>query len=179
MSKKVLIIHGWGGSPTPHWQSQLEDALLKDNYEVSFPTLPNLHFPILNEWKEYIKKEVEVFQPQIVVCHSLGNIVWLHLIQELDIQLEKLLLVAPVRYDCNIKEVETFFPYPYPKDLKAKDVSLVASSNDPYMNQDEVKEFKNKFNIKLEVFNNAGHINADSGFGRFDFAYDFVTKEEV
>ena len=49
MSKKVLILHGWGGSDYPHWQSWSASQLIKENYIVSFPQLPNKDFPNLNE----------------------------------------------------------------------------------------------------------------------------------
>lgn len=175
-NKRVLIIHGWGGSSYPHWQACLAADLIKEHYVVSFPSLPNKKFPKLDEWKEFIKKEVEHFKPNIVVCHSLGNIVWFHVLDELDIKIEKLLLVAPVRKECDIQEVKTFFPYCIPNDLKAKDVLLACSSNDPYLNLEEAHILQKELNVKIEVFNDAGHINAESGFGRFDYAHEWITK---
>jgi len=50
MKKKVLILHGWGGSPYPHWQAQTAIKLIENNYEVSFPTLPNKDNPNLESW---------------------------------------------------------------------------------------------------------------------------------
>lgn len=177
MNKRVLIIHGWGGSSYPHWQAVLAADLIKEDYTVSFPSLPNKDLPTLKLWKEYLKKEILHFKPDIVVCHSLGNILYFHLLDELDIQIEKLLLVAPVRLTCDVAELKSFFPYPYPKNLKAKEVVLAASSDDIYMNIEEANEFKNVLGINMEVFKDAGHINADSGFGRFDFAHNFITKD--
>lgn len=177
MKKRVLIIHGWGGSSYPHWQAHLASDLIKDNYIVSFPNLPNMDNPDIKEWKNFISKEIEHFKPEIVVCHSLGNILWFHIINTLDIYLEKLLLVAPVRKTCDIEEVKEFFPYQSPKDLKAKEVQLIASTNDQYMNLDEVYSLQKDLNVPLKVFDNAGHLNDDSGFGKFDYVYDFVTSE--
>ena len=44
-----------------------------------------------------LKIELEHFKPDIVVCHSLANILWFHICDELDINLDKLMLVAPIR----------------------------------------------------------------------------------
>ncbi|MFA7092310.1 MAG: alpha/beta hydrolase, partial [Arcobacteraceae bacterium] len=121
MAKRVLILHGWGGSDFPHWQAHLAADLIKENYVVSFPALPNRDFPNIQEWKAYIKKEVESFKPNIVVCHSLGNIAWFHCLDELNITLDKLMLVAPVRQTCDIEAIKSFFPYPLPRDLKSKE----------------------------------------------------------
>ncbi len=177
MKKRVLIIHGWNGSSYPHWQAHLAADLIKDNYIVSFPSLPNMDKPNLDEWKTFIKNEIHHFKPQIVVCHSLANILWFKLVKDLDISLEKLLLVAPVSKECNIKELSTFFPYEVSKDLKAKHVLIAASSNDEYMNLEEAYALQKELDVDIEVFDDAGHINNEAGFGKFDYAYEFVRKE--
>jgi len=175
--KKVLILHGWGGSDAPHWQAWLENELINQDYEVSFPQLPNRDFPKFNEWFEFVCKEIEEFSPHIVVCHSLANIVWFHILQKNDINpLEKLLLVAPVRKDCAIEEVGDFFPYKVPTDLKAKKALLIVSTNDVYMNLHEANELQHELNIEMDILENAGHINADSGFGPLKEAIDWINE---
>lgn len=177
MTKKVLILHGWGGSMYPHWQAHLAADLIKENYEVSFPQLPNMDFPKLEEWKAFIKKEVKHFAPNIVVCHSLGNIAWFHCLEELDIVLDKLMLVAPVRQNCAIEELSSFFPYPIPKDLKSREVIMAASDNDPYLSIEEAIALQQKLNVGMKIMENAGHINAQSGFGKLDCALDWIKRE--
>lgn len=124
------------------------------------------------------KKEIEHFNPQIVVCHSLANILWFHVCDELNIQLDKLMLVAPVRKDCNVEEIKEFFPYKAPKNLKSKEVIMAASTNDPYMSIEEAVELQQELNIGMKIMENAGHINADSGFGKLDCALDWIKREE-
>jgi len=178
MSKRVLILHGLSGSTYPHWQAYLAIDLIKDGYIVSFPELPNKNSPSLQEWKYFIKKELEHFKPQIVVCHSLANILWFHICEEFDIKLEKLMLVAPVRNE-ELKEAKTFFPYPIPKNLKSKEVIMACSTNDPYMSLEEAITLQSKLNIGMKIMENAGHINESSGFGKLDCALDWIKKEDV
>jgi len=178
MSKKVLILHGWGGSSYPHWQAHLAMDLIKLNYTVSFPSFPHKDLPKLKDWMKYLKKELEHFKPDIVICHSLGNILWFHIEEELNIQIEKLLLVAPVRTNCKIKELNTFFPYSYPQDLKTQEAYLIASSNDPYLNEEEAKNLQKELNISMTILKDAGHINADSGYGPLELALEFIIKED-
>jgi len=178
MSKKVLILHGWQGSSYPHWQAHLAMDLIKRNYTVSFPSLPSKNEPKLHEWKKYLKNELAHFKPDIVVCHSLGNILWFKIEEELNIQIEKLLLVAPVRTNCDIKTLDTFFPYSYPRDLKTKEAYLITSTNDPYLNEKEAQLLQKELNIKMTVLNNAGHINADSGYGPLEEALNFIINDE-
>jgi predicted alpha/beta hydrolase family esterase len=175
--KKVLILHGWGGSDYPHWQAHLEKQLLEVDYEVSFPNLPNRDFPDLKEWLEFLDNEMKSFQPDIVVCHSLANILWFHYISNYEIkELDKLMLVSPVSPLCEIEELKTFFPYPIPKDLRAKSKIMASGDNDPYITIDELYTLSNILGIGLKVLDGAGHINTDSGFGKLDCAFDWINR---
>lgn len=176
--KRVLILHGLGGSDYPHWQAHLAIDLIKQNTPVSFPALPNRDNPKLKEWKEFIKKEIEHFKPTIIVCHSLANIVWFHICEELDIKLDKFMLVAPVRMNCDIKEIKEFFPYPLPKSLKSKEVIMASSTNDPYINVEEAIRLQSKLGIGMKLLEEAGHINAASGYGKLDCALDWINQEQ-
>ncbi|XPV68310.1 MAG: RBBP9/YdeN family alpha/beta hydrolase [Halarcobacter sp.] len=176
--KRVLILHGLGGSDYPHWQAHLARDLIKQNSVVSFPSLPNRDNPDLDEWKTFVKKEIEHFKPTVIVCHSLANILWFHICEEIDIKLDKLMLVAPVRMDCKIEEIKEFFPYPLPKDLKSKEIIMAASTNDPYMNVEEAIRLQSKLNIGMKLLEEAGHINASSGYGKLDCSLDWINKEE-
>lgn len=177
MSKRVLILHGLNGSDYPHWQSQLAMDLIKENFIVSFPSFPSRDNPKLQEWKDFLKKEIKHFNPDIVVCHSLGNILWFHTCDELDIKLDKLMLVAPVRNEV-LEDAKTFFPYPIAKDLKANEIIMAASTNDPYLTVEEAIRLQSKLNIGMKIMENAGHINAASGFGKLDCALDWIKRED-
>jgi len=176
--KKVLILHGWGGSDEPHWQWWVAQELKKLNYEISFPDLPNRDMPQLDVWMETLKKEFDRFQPDMVMCHSLGNMLWFHFVEKYKIkELEKLMLVAPVRQECKVKEISSFFPYPIPKELYAKEAIMVGSTNDEYLDLDEAITLQSELNIGFKVLQNAGHINAESGFGELSCAVEWIERE--
>ncbi len=179
MNKKVLFLHGWGGSPYPHWQAWSASELIKKNYTVSFPQFPNLEEPTLDEWMNFLEKEFNHFQPDIVVCHSLANLLWFHFVNKhSDMKpIEKLMLVAPVRKNCEIEEIQTFFPYPINEDLKAKEIIMVGSTNDKYMSSDEIMDLQMELNIGLKILEDAGHINADSGYGELSCVVDWIERE--
>ncbi len=177
MNKKVLILHGWGGSDYPHWQAWAASELIKENYTVSFPSLPDRDEPEFDDWMEALKKEFDYFAPDIVVCHSLANILWFHFVSKYDIKpIEKLMLVAPVSQK-PIEELKSFYPYPIVNDLKAKEVIMVGSTNDPYMSVEEIMQLQSKLNIGLKILENAGHINTDSGYGELPCAVEWIKRE--
>ena len=177
--KKVLILQGWGGSDYPHWQSHLAMELIKNNYAVSFPSLPNRDNPNLDEWLSFLDDEIKHFNPDIVVCHSLANILWFHYLNNYEVkELDKLMLVSPVSALCDIPELASFFPYYLPKDLKAKHKIMASGDNDPYISIDELYALSNALAIGLKVMENGGHLNVKSGYGKLDCAFDWIDRCE-
>lgn len=168
---KTLILHGWSGSDFPHWQSLLAGELAQDYGTVCFPLLKDKDAPIKEEWMKEAKEILLDFRPDVVVCHSLANILWFHLCHEMRIEgVKKLFLVAPPRLTCKIPELATFFPVEVPKELYAQSVTLITSTNDPYMDESEALLLRDALGEEIEhiVLQDAGHINAASGFGQWD-----------
>lgn len=169
--QKVLLLHGWGGSDYPHWQSILASDIARDYGTVSFLRLKNPDMPTKDEWMHQLREHLKDFKPDVVICHSLANFLWFHICNEEEnmLEVEKLFLVAPPSLKQVIQEVDTFFPVAVPKNLYAKETFMVASTNDPYMEIEEAKELSKELNVSLEVLQEAGHINADSGYGRWNW----------
>jgi len=177
MSKKVLLIAGWGGSDFPHWQSWLAGELAKDYGCVNFLKFSDFEYPDLSMWESELEICLADFNPDIVICHSLANILWFHLCNKGNLQeIKKLYLVAPPSLACEIEELQSFYPINLPKNLFSKEVLLVTSTNDPYMTVDEAKKLQVDLDVKMEVLQDGGHINSDSGFGKWNWMLKQVKK---
>jgi len=178
MNKKVLLLHGWGGSDSPHWQAWLAGEIAKDYGKVSFLKFSNYDFPDIALWKKELLSELTAFKPDIVVCHSLANTLWFHLCNDKSIaqEIQKLFLVAPPSLNSNIEELKSFFPLHIPSKLYAKEALLLTSTNDPYMQIEEAKELQKRLNIEMITLQNAGHINADSGYGEWEWIFKELKK---
>lgn len=175
MSKKVLIVHGWGGSDTPHWQSWLASELAGDYGYVYFLKFSDIEYPSLLTWGNELVDALQEFKPDVVVCHSLASTLWFHLCNEKRIEIIKeLFLVAPPSMSCDIEELQSFFPIKTPKTLYATKALMISSTNDPYMPLDEVKVLQNKLNIKMEILQDAGHINTESGYGEWPWILEKI-----
>ncbi|MGE4395836.1 MAG: RBBP9/YdeN family alpha/beta hydrolase [Sulfurimonas sp.] len=173
--KRVLILHGWGGSNFPHWQSWLSGEIAKDYGCVSFLKFSNIDLPNKDEWMSELKRELEEFKPNIVICHSVANILWFHVCNEGGIkELDNLFLVAPPSLKCDIKELKSFFPCNIPTKLYAKKALLIASTNDPYMTMQEADELQKALDIEMLVLQNAGHINSESGYGEWPWMLEEI-----
>jgi len=122
MSKKVLLLHGWGGSDFPHWQSWLAGEIAKEYGCVQFLRFSDANTPKLGVWLEELKESLVAFEPDIVICHSLANTLWFHLCnatQSKEQNIAKLYLVAPPSMACEVPELTEFFPITPPKNLQA------------------------------------------------------------
>ena len=169
---KVLILHGWGGSDAPHWQAELAATLAREYGTVSFPLLDNCHFPSKNRWVKQLKGILEDFKPDTVVCHSLANTLWFWLCQEQEFmqdisEIKRLFMVSPPSLTTEVDTIKTFFPCKMPEKLYAQNVQMIVSDNDPYINVEEAEMMSKHYNIPLSVIKDAGHINADSGYGKW------------
>lgn len=177
MQKKVLLLHGWGGSDSPHWQSWLAGELAKEYGCINFLKFKDFDTPKKDIWMRELQETLAVFKPDIVVCHSLANTLWFHLCNEYKPPIiKKLYLVAPPSMNCNIEELKEFFPLQIPKNLYTKDALLISSTNDPYMSEKEAKELQQTLQIPMKILVDAGHINSDSGYGKWEWILTELRK---
>lgn len=175
---KILILHGWGGSDAPHWQAKLASQIAKNYGTVSFPLLDNCHFPSKNRWIKQVKKILIDFKPDTVVCHSLANNLWMWLCNEVEMkEIKRLFMVSVPSLETKEKTIKTFFPCPMPSSLFAKKIHIIVSDNDPWVKIEEVKKIALNYNTYLTIIENAGHINADSGYGKWDFIEEIILKK--
>jgi len=173
---KTLILHGWGGSDTPHWQAELASEIAKNYGTVSFPLLDNCHFPSKNRWVRQVKQILEEFKPDTVVCHSLANTLWFWLCQEEILEVEELFMVSPPSLTTEEATIKTFFPCPIPANIYAKKVHLIVSDNDPWIEPTEAKKIAKQLGATYSIIERAGHINEDSGYGKWEWIEKLILK---
>lgn len=176
---KVLILHGWGGSDIPHWQAELASEIAKNYGTVSFPLLDNCHFPNKNRWVTQVSKILKDFKPDTVVCHSLANTLWFWLCEEIDMPtVEKLFMVSPPSLTTVEKSIKTFFPSKMPNEIYANELHIIVSDDDPWVNMYEAKHIASHFGASLTILEKAGHINEDSGYGKWKLIENLVMEKK-
>jgi len=174
--KKVMLLHGWNGSDLPHWQAWLAQELVVRNIAVSFVQFSDKDFPDKDTWVKEANEAIDSFNPDTIICHSLGTILWLHLCNAGINEIKNLLLVAPTRDLSSYEELKTFFPVMIPISLKAKNSLMITSDNDPYLTSQEAIELQKQLQIEHIELHNAGHINEDSGYGKWDWVLEWTIK---
>jgi hypothetical protein len=126
-----------------------------------------------------VKQLIKTFNPDTIVCHSLANTLWFWLCEEEGMPtVERLFMVSPPSLDTEEKTIKSFFPAPMPASLHAKEVQMIVSDNDPWITVDEAKKMASRYDIPLNVIENAGHINEDSGYGKWEWIEHLVMEKQ-
>jgi hypothetical protein len=155
---RFLVVHGLQGSGPGHWQPWLAERLTAAGHDVRFPALPDADAPALAPWLEALAAERAPGGGEVVLCHSLGCLLWLHHRAAGGPPAERALLVAPPSLACGVAEVRPFFPVPITGEPRAR---FVCSDADPYCPEGAPALYDGPF----DVVPGGGHLNADAGFG--------------
>jgi predicted alpha/beta hydrolase family esterase len=71
--KRVIIVHGWGGSPNEAIHLWLKKELIKKGIKVISPFMPDTNHPKINSWVNHLSKEIGVLDEDTVLFgHSIG-----------------------------------------------------------------------------------------------------------
>jgi len=174
--KRVIIIHGWEGSPNNEWFPWIKKELENRDYQVLIPEMPDTEAPRIKEWVECISRLVkESDENTFFVGHSIGCQAVLRYLETLDNKrVGGVVLVAPFFETLtNLEsEEEEKIANPWlktPIDFeKIKRITnkftAIFSDNDQFVILEENKKiFEEKLGGKTVVEHNKGHFDEDSG----------------
>jgi predicted alpha/beta hydrolase family esterase len=172
---RYLIIPGLAGSGPDHWQTHWE----RDLPNASRVEMPDWLAPRRADWVSTLDRAIRsASEPPVLIAHSLGCIAVAHWAALGTGQVRGALLVAPADLDrkgCP-EALREFAPVPRaPLRFPSR---VVASDNDPYGNLTQVIQIAFDWGSEVTVLASAGHINSDSGLGRWPegrtLLHDFV-----
>jgi len=169
--RSFLILHGWQGSGPEHWQSWRADRLRAAGERVSYPELPDPDEPRRARWSAALARALAELDPGgvVVVCHSLGSLLWLHhAVARPRAPVARALLVAPPRPAVAIPELAEFFPVELDRTAvagAAGETRIVCADADPYCPAGAAAVYGAPLGIPTDVIPGAGHVNPDAGYG--------------
>ena len=171
-----LMIPGLNGSGEGHWQ----DYWLKDDPDAILVEQRDWRRPDLIEWTSEIEKALARHPGSILIAHSFGAFIAASLATRPCRHLIKgALLVAP----CDMLKVSSMHPgvvefRPMPTVTLPFPSVLVGSRNDPYMAFETAKAYADSLGSDFVDLGRAGHINIDSGYGRWKRGYRLAARLE-
>jgi serine hydrolase len=170
LDRSFLILHGFGYDGDPaHWHAWLERTLHEDGEAVARPLMPDPESPSLARWSAIAREELTAMRGErIVVCHSLGVLLWIHLSGDLEKPVDRLLLASPPDDaevpaggdEFHVGDVDAGA-------LRASATSrprLVRGEGDPY-SPGGVPAWAEEAGCEVDEVAGAEHINPDDGYG--------------
>lgn len=71
--KRVILIHGWSGSPDDNWLPWLKTELEKLGHEVLAPSMPDTDHPVIGAWVRHLSEVVGMPDAHTYfIGHSIG-----------------------------------------------------------------------------------------------------------
>lgn len=178
MKKRVIIVHGWSGSPNDDWLPWVKQELEKKGFEVIVPAMPDPDYPKIETWVSHLAQIVgKSDENTILIGHSIGCQTILRYLQTLpeDQKVGQVILVAgwfnltPQSFESPEDEE---IAKPWVIDTidfnkirnKAKSFLAILSDNDPYVPLEQSKKiFEQKLGARIIIEHNMGHFSQDNG----------------
>ncbi len=175
--KKVIIVHGWDGSPKEGMHSWMKKELEKKGFEVMAPKMPSPAKPQIETWIPFLQKTIKgLDKDTYFIGHSIGCQGVLRYLETQDKEIGGIVLIAPwMHLDLNtiaeegeesVKIAKPWMEIPinWVKINKlTKKCVCIFSNNDPYVPLEEKEIFMAKLNAKIIVEKNKGHFTEDDG----------------
>jgi predicted alpha/beta hydrolase family esterase len=151
----ILIVPGLRNSGPAHWQSHWQKQM-PDSRRIAQPDWFN---PDPLAWAAVLAREIDAApEPPMIIAHSFGCLATIHAAFS-GARIRAALLVAPADPErFGIGAELACKPLPFAS-------TLVASSNDPWLKLIRAGTLAAAWGSQFVLYRNAGHINAESGFG--------------
>lgn len=171
--KRVIIVHGWEGSPGGDWMPWLRNKLKNKGFDVIIPAMPNPDVPIFNDWLDKLKNEIaNPDQNTYLIEHSLGCITILRFLESLrDKQkVGGVIFIAGFAHDLEYEgykgELHSFFETPVNWNKiksKANKFVIIHSKDDEWVPVKHNRIYQEKLGAESIVLDGYGHFSGDEG----------------
>ena len=175
MSKRVFIVHGWGGYQEEGWFPWLKRELETRGFQVFIPQLPDADKPRIEKWIPALVSAVGVADVDTYfVGHSMGCQAIARYVENLDQKIGGAVLVAGffkrltgLEDDADVQETDRHWltrPLDFEK-VKAhlgKSIAIF-SDNDPWVPLDNQDDFRDKLRSKIVIEHAKRHFSGSDG----------------
>ena len=94
MQKNAIIFHGTGTRPDEFWFPYVKEKLEARGYSVWLPQLPNADKPNIEEWLPFVLKSGMITEDTVLIGHSKGSALILHILENIHFIMKQAILVA-------------------------------------------------------------------------------------
>ncbi|NCD71359.1 RBBP9/YdeN family alpha/beta hydrolase [Mucilaginibacter agri] len=161
----ILIIPGLGNSGEQHWQT-----IWQNEYNFIRVEQQDWETPVCNDWIENLDAVINQYNPAevLLVGHSLACNTIANWAKEYKTPIKGSLLVSPSDTEAESYPSGTTGFAPMLLDKLPFPTIVVSSSDDYYVSPSRAEQFAEAWGSEFISIGKAGHINASSGFGKWD-----------
>jgi len=176
--KRIILVHGWGGSSRGGWFDWIREELEKRNFEVLSFDMPDTENPKIKKWVDFLaKKIVNPDKDTYFIGHSVGCQTILRYLEKLpeEAQIGGCVFVAPwfniikenLESNEELKIAEPWIKkkIDFEKVKKHTDKFIaIFSDNDPFVPLGDIKLFEERIGSKTIIESNMGHFDKIDSF---------------
>jgi predicted alpha/beta hydrolase family esterase len=163
MKEDIVIFHGLGCNGESVWIPWLVKKLKTEGHRVWTPSLPNTTNPRAEEWVSAAEGVLaQTDQPLILIGHSLGGTLILHLLSrkaEWQSRLKHAYLFGSPAFTRPYTPEFYNEPFDWPsiKEHSSK-ITAVWSRDDDRVPEDHIREIESNIDAQIEIVNGHGHF---------------------
>jgi predicted alpha/beta hydrolase family esterase len=185
----VIVIHGGPLLETPenphrlhelYWQPWAKNELENQGITCSVPAMPNPWLPEYKEWKEEFEK-LQMDESTVLVGHSRGVAFLLRWLSETELQVGKLIMVAPnLRTESVNPVLQDFYSFDIDEGIQKRvgQRIIFTSENDDLENIESAELLTKKLDCKVINLPDHGHfITQDMGGNEFHELVEEIVKD--
>lgn len=175
MHQPFIIVPGINGSGPDHWQSRWQAAMPAAAVRIEPASLDQ---PDLQDWIDALERAVAAApRPPVLVCHSLGCLLYLHWRARSARAIRAVVLVAvPDPQGPAFPAGAARFADLPEVNLRDVPVLAIASTDDPYDLLGRGAAWVKARGARLRDLGPRGHLNAASGLGDWPEGWALVTE---
>ncbi len=185
--KRVIIVHGWDGTPKEGWFPWLKRELEAKGFEVVVPQLPDAESPSIEKWVPALAAVVGTpDRDTYFVGHSMGCQTIARYLEGLDdsLRVGGIVYVAGFFNSLTLgtnEEEEIWNKWKKPIDLsrvraRAPKSIAIFSDNDPYVSLNNQDDFRKELNSEIIIQHLMGHFNEDRGCFELPIVLESILK---
>lgn len=164
--KKAKLFHGTGCTPDSYWFPYLKRELTNRGFDVKVPQLPEKDTPVLEKWLPVALDQGVYDQDTVIVGHSAGSPLLVSILEHVDVQIAKAILVAGyARQRPGKKEKDMMIQNRYDWEKikrNVRELYFINSVNDPWgCNDVEGRWMFDRLGGTL-IINHEGHMGSDT-----------------
>lgn len=167
----ILILPGLGNSGEGHWQTLWQQRFGFERVEQK-----SWDAPVCEDWIASVDAAVMKHNPAnvILVAHSLANTTVAAWARKYKRTIKGALMVGPSDTEADTYPPGTTGFMPMVLDRLPFTSTVIASSNDYYVNLWRAAYFADRWGSELVNIGDAGHINVAAGFGAWDEGLQYL-----